>query len=293
MKKILLVGKNGQLGSEIINGAEVFDLKVFGFDREELDVTDAGQILEKIDKIKPDVIINASAYNLVLECEENYADAIEINFLAVQNLARACKENGVIFVTYSTDYVFNGRKGAPYLENDVPGPLQMYGISKLAGEYAALGAYPEKTFVIRTCGLYGGEKGSPEKGNFVLNILKEAKEKEIIEVSSEQVVGPTYAKDLSQATLKLLNSKAMPGVYHLVNEGCCSWHEFAQEIFKLAGINKAIRAVDRQGASGKMKRPVFSALKNTKAKALGIELPSWQEGLKSYFNFLEKNENRA
>jgi len=164
----------------------------------------------------------------------------------------------------------------------------MYGLSKLAGEYAALNLYSEGTFLIRTCGLFGGKIGSPEKkGNFVLNIMKEARDEEIIEVSSEQIISPTYAGDLSKATLKLLKKEAAPGIYHLVNEGFCSWADFTKEIFKLAGIKTEVVPVDRGGESGGVRRPKFSVLENKKAKALGIELPSWQEGLKSYFEFLK------
>lgn len=288
MKKILLIGKTGQLGGEITKDAPSFGFEIAGFEKEELDVTDELQVEEKIKEIKPDILINTSAYNAVLMCEKNPPPAMAINFIAVKNLARICKENNIIFITYSTDYVFDGKKGTPYEENDTPNPLQMYGISKLAGEYAALNIYPQKTFVIRTCGLYGGKTGSPEKGNFVLNIIKEAKDEDVIEVSLEQIASPTYAGDLSKATLKLLKSKAKPGIYHLVNEGNCSWFEFAKEIFERSKISKTLKPIDRGSVSGEMKRPKFSALKNKKAKAIGIELPSWQEGLRAYINELNK-----
>lgn len=285
VKKILLVGKTGQLGNAIMEDVSSFEFEITAFEKEEMNVTDGLQTKRKIEEVKPNILINTSAYHVVPKCEENPLEAMMVNFLAVRNLAKLCKEKNITFVTYSTDYVFDGEKGASYNENDKPNPLQVYGISKLAGEYAALNSYPKETFIIRTCGLYGGKAGSPEKGgNFVLNIIKETKDREIIEVSSEQIVNPTYAGDLSKATLKLLNNQANPGIYHLVNEGYCSWYEFAKEIFKIAKIDKEIKPVDRGSLSGKMKRPKFSALKNTKAKTLGIELPSWQEGLKSYFN---------
>jgi dTDP-4-dehydrorhamnose reductase len=287
MKKILLIGKTGQLGAEIIKDAFSFGFEVFGFEKEELDVTKELQVREKIKEIKPDILINTSAYNAVSMCEKDPMPAMMLNFIAVQNLASICKENNIIFVTYSTDYVFDGKKGSPYDENDKPNPLQLYGISKASGEHATLNYYSKGSFLIRTCGLFAGRKGSQEKGgNFVLNIMKEAQNKEIIEVSSEQIVSPTYAKDLSEATLKLLKSKAEPGIYHLVNEGYCSWYEFTKEIFKLAGIDKKLLPVSRESENSQVKRPKFSALRNTKAKALGIELPSWQEGVKSYLNFL-------
>lgn len=290
MKKILLIGKTGQLGAELMKDAFSFGFEIFGFEKEELDVTDESQIKEKINKIEPNILINTSAYQVVPMCEKNPMLAMAVNFIAAGNLARKCKENNIIFVTYSTDYVFDGKKGTPNDENDKPNPLQTYGMSKLAGEYVCSGLHPEGSFIIRTCGLYGGRTGSSQKGNFVLNIMKEASSKEIMEVSSEQIVSPTYAGDLSKATLKLLNSKAEPGIYHLVNEGYCSWYEFAQEIFKLARINKKLLPVNREGKDGPVQRPKFSALKNTKAKAFGIKLPPWQEGLKFYFNFLN-NQN--
>ena len=287
MKKILLIGRSGQLGSEIIKNANLYDFEIFHYGREEMDATNKLQAKERIEEIEPDILINTSAYHVVPRCEENPLEAMKVNFLAVQNLAKACQEENIIFVTYSTDYVFDGEKGMPYNEDDIPNPLQIYGLSKLAGEYAALNVYPEKTFVVRTCGVYGGKTGSPEKGgNFVLNIIKEAQNKETIEISVEQIVTPTYAGDLSKATLKLLKSNASPGTYHLVNEGYCSWYEFAKEIFRLNKINKELKPVDRGGTDGKIKRPKFSALNNTKAKELGIELPAWQEGLKSYFDLL-------
>lgn len=283
-KKILLIGKTGQLGVEIMKNAAPLDFEIFGFEKNELNVTDELQLREKIKSIRPDVVINTSAYHVVPLCEKNPLPAMVVNFLAVRNLARICKEQGAVFVTYSTDYVFDGQKGTPYQEDDLPNPLQVYGVSKLAGEYAALHEYSEGTFIIRTCGLYSGKTGSPEKGgNFVLTMLQQAKGEKNIEVSSEQMISPTYAGDLSKATLALLNSQAKPGTYHLANEGQCSWYEFAQEIFRLANISKKITPVNRGGDNGGMKRPLFSALKNTKAKALGIQLPSWQEGLKSYF----------
>jgi len=276
------------LGGELIKDASSFGFEIFAFDKDELDVTDESQIRQKIKEINPDILINTTAYNAVAKCEIDPSPAMELNFIAVQNLTKLCKENNIVFVTYSTDYVFDGKKGKPYEENDIPNPLQAYGSSKLKGEYAALSIYPKGTFLIRTCGLYGGKRGSPEKGNFVLNIMNEAQEKEVIEVSSEQIASPTYAGDLSKATLKLLGSKAEPGIYHLISEGHCSWYMFAKEIFRLEGIKKEISPVDRGGSEGAMQRPKFSALKNTKAKAMGIELPSWQEGLRSYINFLKQ-----
>lgn len=290
MKKIFLIGKTGQLGGELVKDAESFGFEIVGFNSKELNVLDTSKIKKKIDEINPDILINTSAYNVVPRCEDNPTPALKTNFIAVRDLAIECKKRNIIFVTYSTDYVFDGEKNSPYKENNRPNPLQVYGLSKLAGEDASLSVYPENSFIIRTCGVYGGEKGSPQKGgNFVLNIIKESIDKVTLDVSCEQIVSPTYAGDLSKATLKLLVSKNEPGIYHLVNEGYCSWYEFTKEIFRLRNIDIKLNPVDRSDLNSKMKRPKFSALKNTKAKILGIELPSWQEGLKSYLNFLNSH----
>lgn len=287
MKKIFLIGKNGQLAGSIIKDAELFGFELFAFDKRELDATDAARVESKMKEIKPDIVINTSAYHVVPKCEENPLAAMNVNFFAVGEIAKLCKKYKAVFVTYSTDYVFDGKKGTPYEEGDSPHPLQTYGMSKLAGEYACLNNYNNGSYIVRTCGVYGGKTGSPEKGgNFVLNIMKEAEGKESIEISSEQIVSPTYAGDLSKATLQILKKKAKPGIYHLANEGLCSWCEFAQEIFNLAGIRTKAIPVDRGGASGAMMRPKFSALKNSKAKKLGIVLPTWQEGLSSYLKEL-------
>ncbi|MBU4375275.1 dTDP-4-dehydrorhamnose reductase [Patescibacteria group bacterium] len=294
MKKILLIGKTGQIGRELIKDSASFDFEIISFNRNELDVSDATQIKEKLEKTKPDILINTSAYHVLPQCEENPINAMAINFIAVKNMAEICNDMNIKFVTYSTDYVFNGKKDSPYLENDETDPLQVYGLSKLAGEYAALNSNPNKTIIIRTNGLYGGKTGSSEKnGNFVLNIIKEADGKKEIEVSSEQIVSPTYAGDLSKATLKLLKQENETGVYHLVNEGLCSWSKFTEEIFKIAKIDTIVKPVVRNKIIGQLQRPKFTALSNTKAKSLGIELPSWQDGLKSYFNFLNNNEDES
>lgn len=283
MKKILLIGQTGQLGQSLIKDASLFDFKIISFVRKELDITNPAQLEKNIAELKPNILINTSAYHVVPKCEEKPELAFLINSIAVHQAAKICQKYQIQFVTYSTDYVFDGTKRSPYIEDDYPNPLQIYGLSKLAGEYAVLNYYPKKSFVIRTCGLYGGKEGSPQKGgNFVLSIIEQVKKQTVTEVACEQIISPTYAGDLSKATLKLLKKNTKGGIYHLVNEGHCSWYQFAREILKLAKINKKLIPVDRSGKSGNMNRPLFSALKNTKAKKLGVVLPPWQTGLKTY-----------
>ncbi len=290
MRRVLLIGKTGQLGGEIFKIAPSFGCEIIAPDSKEFNVIDPEGVQNKVKAISPDWVINTSAYNATTKAEEEVQAAFSLNFGAVRSMAKICQALGIKFVTYSTDYVFDGTKGVPYVEADCPNPLQVYGMSKLAGEYAALNYYPEGSYVIRTCGLYGGKIGSPVKGNVVLNFLKEAKNNEAIKVSSEQIASPTYAGDLAEASLKLIKINAPAGIYHLINEGHCSWYEFAKEVLRLAGINTKIIPVDRVGQSGGIRRPKFSVLANAKAKKLGIVLRPWQEGLKSYVEFLKEEK---
>ncbi|MBI2426856.1 MAG: dTDP-4-dehydrorhamnose reductase [Candidatus Kerfeldbacteria bacterium] len=285
--KILVTGGSGQLGQELMRRASELGIDAIGTTRGELDVTQPEQVDDVFERVHPDVLINTSAYHVVLDCETHADAAFLTNTVAVAQMALKCKERDVQFITYTTDYVFDGTKGTPYVETDVTHPLQMYGLSKLAGEIAARNMN-KSSIVIRTCGVYGGKTGSSsKKGNFVLYILGEAETKSAIEVSSEQIVNPTFAGHLADATLALLHKQPTGGVYHLANSGYCSWAEFAQEIVKFAGKKLEVIPVDRGGTNGTMKRPLFSALENTKAKALGVTLPTWKEGVQAYIEYLQ------
>ncbi len=288
MKKILLIGKNGQLGSALMNDAPLYGFEIISFERKELDVTDEHQVQQGIEKTQCDILVNASAYHVLMDCEKNPEEAMCVNFTSVVRMARICKEYRIPFVSYSTCYVFDGEGTTPYTEKDPPHPLQMYSISKLAGEYGADAAYPDGAIMIRTGALYGGgAHGSPEKGgNFVLDIMREAEKKPTIEVSCEQIINPTFAGDLSKATLALLQKSAPAGMYHLVNEGYCGYDQFAQEILAMTGSTTKVTPVDRKGQSGGLRRPRFAALRNTKAAAMGVILPPWQKGLMSYIQSL-------
>lgn len=284
--KILLIGKNGQLGSEIDRQARGLQFKIHSFGREELDITDYHSVRRQIQKHKPGFVVNASAFHVVPDCEAYPEKAFAINAIALKSLADICTEYNSKLVHYSSDYIFDGLKGSLYTENDKPCPLQIYGISKVAGEQIVL-QYALDSIVIRTSGLYGGKSGSrAKKGNFVLTILKQIKGKKSLEVSSEQIVSPTYSTDLAFATLKLLQNRSAKGIFHLVNEGFCSWAEFASEIVKIKRLPTKIIPVDRKGMAGSLRRPLFSALKNIKASKLGVKFPSWQDALRRYLTFL-------
>lgn len=285
--KILIIGKTGQLGSALIQDASSLDakFKIFAPDKQTVNVRNAKSFLAAVKKFNPDVVINTAAFHNVPECEVKPLKAFELNCVAVRNMAEICAEFGAVFVTFSTDYVFDGAKGKPYSESDVPCPLQYYGLSRLAGEFAARMHAPEKTFIIRTCGLYGLQGARSKGGNFVDGRIRDAvrNKNKTIEMSHDQTISPTYADDLSKAVLQLIcHTEKKPGTYHLVNQGYCTWYEFTKEIYRLLDLRVNLVPVDRKGMTGKMRRPLFSALKNTKAARMGIRLPHWKNALARY-----------
>jgi len=278
--KVLILGKNGQLGQALASEFKKNQHEVFPFSHKTLDVSDKEKVEKVVIKNKPNAVINATAFHLAASCESDPQKAFAINATAVKNIAEICSKYGILFVHFSTDYVFDGRKGSQYVEGDRPNPLQVYGISKYAGEQMAQN-YCSDTLIIRTCGVYGGKRGSREKGgNFILTIRRQIIGKDILEVSSEQIVSPTYAQDLADATYRLITK-------NLVNEGYCSWAEFAQAIADELKSKIRIIPVDRRGDSGGARRPLFSAIKNTKAKKIGVVLPKWQDALSRYIKDLE------
>ncbi|MBI5048526.1 MAG: dTDP-4-dehydrorhamnose reductase [Deltaproteobacteria bacterium] len=282
--KILLIGKTGQLGSDILrNGIAVHD--IFAPEREILDIGYLESIEKAVMSCKPEIVINTAAFHNVPLCETEYAAAFKINCMAVKELARCSKKIGALFITFSTDYVFDGKKRTPYFEDDEPAPLQIYGISKLAGEYAAMSVWPDKTIIIRTCGLYGISGAKSKSGNFVDKRLLDVETNKYLEISCDQTVCPTYTDDLSKAILQLIGKETIkPGVYHLVNEGECTWYDFTKAIFEIIEFDAEVKPVDRKGLSDDMRRPLYSAMANTKAKALGVVLPYWRNALERYLN---------
>lgn len=278
--KILLIGATGQLGGDLVRNNPGHE--VVAPPRSELDLARPGEVARLIEKLRTELVINCAAFHNVPKCEEEPAQAFLINCVAVRDLAAASAAQGVRLFTFSSDYVFGGERKEPWREDDKPAPLQVYGISRLAGEHAALAVAPEHALVIRTCGLYGRSGAKSKGGNFVDGRVADARAGKRIEMASEQVVAPTSTDDLSRAVYALLEKSPPPGIYHLVNEGACSWYEFTREIVRLAGGKSEVVPVDRGGRTGAMRRPLYSVLANTKARALGVTLRPWREALAAY-----------
>jgi len=278
---ILLIGRTGQLGGDILRNN--LSHEIVAPNRNEVDISDIGSIERVVQECKPDVVINTAAFHNVPLCEEDPGQAFQINCIAVRDLARLCRRTNTALVTFSSDYVFGGDRRIPYREDDRPAPLQVYGITRVAGEYAALSEAPDHALVIRTCGLYGSSGAQSKGGNFVDKRVADARTQTVLEIGADQTVSPTSTVDLSHAIFKLIEHPLRrPGIYHLVNEGECTWYEFTRAIYEILGIAIDLRPVDRNCHSGEMRRPCYSALANTKAKALGITLPHWRDGLANY-----------
>jgi dTDP-4-dehydrorhamnose reductase len=285
--KVLLIGANGQLGSDLFKVFQAAGDIVVPVTHAQVDVCSEGRVAEIMAEAKPDVVVSTAAYHRVEECETKPALAFQVNGTGAMNLALACQRLGVVLVHYSTDYVFDGKKNAAYEETDLPSPLSVYGASKVLGEHL-IAAYADRYFVIRTCGLYGVAGSSGKGGNFVETMLKKAMAGDAIRVVDDQVLTPTYTGDLAEATRKLILTGRY-GLYHVSSEGQCSWYEFTRYIFERAGLDAQLSPVNSSEFASPVKRPANSVLSKAKLRAAGVSIPSWKDALPRY---LEERSRR-
>ena len=269
---ILVVGSKGMLGQELMG---LLGSAARGVDVEDIDITDLGSVQRVLLTLKPRVIINAAAYTDVDGCERDAELALQVNGEGVAHLAMISKEIGAKLVQISTDYVFDGGKKAPYLEDDAPAPLSVYGESKLAGEMNA--KFNPDYLIVRTQWLYG-HAGK----NFVETMLRLAAERSELDVVDDQIGSPTWTYDLALA-LKALIDKGCRGTYHAANSGFVSWNGFAREIFRLAGCAVTVNPMSTEKLNRPAPRPLYSTLDCSKlAEDTGFVPESWQEALKRY-----------
>ncbi len=275
----LLIGADGQLGREL---RQVFsDHDLVTLSHADLELTDSVQVKATVGKYRPDLILNTAAYHRVDECEDFPERAFAVNAIAVRELAIAAKEIGATLVHFSTDYVFDGRQHRPYREGDVPRPLSVYATSKLAGEYFIQTAL-ERYYLIRTCGLYGLAGSRSKAGNFVETMLRLAADGREIRVVGDQIVTPTSAKELARKVRQLVETDAY-GLYHITNNGECSWYQFAQAILELSGVRSNLTEMTSATYGARATRPAYSVLDNANLRSLGLDdLSNWQDALKAY-----------
>lgn len=267
-QKAVVIGRTGQLGTELTKEFQSRGYTVVGFDRKALNITEPAQVEQALTAAEPDLVINAAAYNQVDVAEQEPQAAYQVNAFAVRNLAVTCRQLDARLVHFSTDYVFDGAAGRAYREDDLPHPLSAYGVSKLAGEYYAR-AYTDRSLVIRTSGVFGPAGQSTARGNFLELMLRTAAGGQPIRVVEDHVASPTFAPELARLTADLVEKGAC-GVFHGGGETPISWYAFAKTIFDEAGLRPELRATNEREYRTAARRPKYSALENAQAAKLGI-----------------------
>jgi dTDP-4-dehydrorhamnose reductase len=281
--KVLLIGANGQLGGDLQAALSAAGHAVAGLTHAEIDVTDPPSVRDALTAHCPSLVVNTAAYHKVDEVEQNPEKAFAVNGIAPFRLAQACRsiEAAVMFI--STDYVFGGDRTRrhPYAEEDAPAPLNVYGASKLAGEYLTRSAW-DKHFVVRTSGLYGARGASGKGGNFVELMLRLAGEGKPIRVVNDQRLTPTYTVDLAHALVSLMESGRY-GVYHMTAEGDCTWYEFAARIFARQGLAPDLTPVPSSAFPTVAARPAYSVLSKAGMARAGLpRMRAWETALADY-----------
>lgn len=281
--RIVVIGANGQLGSDIVsafleNGDKVIELNHDNIELEEFD------IVEKIlIETQPEIIVNTAAMHNLEKCEKDPLKSFKVNGIGLRNLSLVSKILNCILVHISTDYVFDGRKKKPYLESDYPSPLNVYGNSKLSGEYFVC-SIMQKYFIIRTSGIYGSTPCRAKGHNFVELIFKLANEQDEIRVVDNEVLTPTYTVSLAKQILNLTMTKKF-GIYHATSQGQCSWYEFAKKVLQISGTKVKLSKADPSEFPAKTKRPTYSVLRNYNLQNLNMDcMPDWEIALKEYLS---------
>jgi dTDP-4-dehydrorhamnose reductase len=270
--RVFMTGASGQLGRELMR---VFaQEEIYGSRHAQEDITQP-QIIATIRDFQPDVIIHAAAMTDVDACELHPELAFRVNEQGTRHVAEAARQTDALLVYVSTDYVFDGAKGAPYVETDPTRPLNVYGHSKLAGECAAQEA--GRWLIVRTAWLYGA--GSR---NFVRSVLEWAKTQSVLKLVDDKVGSPTYVKDLAMAIRHLLDTGIMQGVFHAAGAGACTWFEYGQTILKMAGIQKEVQPIVFEELHRPAPRPMYSALGNAALAQCSFTMRPWAEALHEF-----------
>jgi dTDP-4-dehydrorhamnose reductase len=280
--KIAVIGANGQLGSDLVAAFSENGDAVHGLTHADIEISDLHSVSHAIENIGPQLIVNTAAMHHVENCEREPEKAFAVNALGPNNLALVARDLGAVLVHVSTDYVFDGSKGNPYVEEDTPRPLNAYGITKLAGEHFVR-ATTAKHFVVRTSGLYGKSPCRAKGGlNFIELMLKLAKERGEVRVVDSEVVSPTSTVELAEQIVQLSHSDCF-GLYHATAEGSCSWYEFAREIFAITDTAVRLKIAAPDEFPAKVPRPKYSVLENGALKSHGLNaFKPWQNGLHKY-----------
>jgi dTDP-4-dehydrorhamnose reductase len=280
--KVAVIGANGQLGSDLVatfskNGDEICALT-----HSDIEVTDLDSVSRTLGDLRPQVVVNTAAMHHVENCEREPEKAFAINALGPRNLALVAQDLGAVLMHVSTDYVFDGNKASPYVEEDPPRPLNAYGSTKLAGEHFVR-CTTDKHFVIRTSALYGKRPCRGKGGlNFVELMLKLVRERREVRVVDSEVVTPTSTEELAKQMVVLSRTDCY-GLHHATAEGSCSWYEFAREILAITDTCARLNVAAPNEFPAKVPRPKYSVLENRVLKSYGLNrFKPWQDELREY-----------
>jgi dTDP-4-dehydrorhamnose reductase len=277
--RILVAGAEGQVGRSLTEllGERV----VWASGRHGLDVSNAEAVSYLLREIRPQVIINCAAYNNVDGAETQVDEALAANAAGPAHLARAARDIGALLVHISTDFVFDGTQNRPYTEQDPPHPLNAYGTSKLAGEML-VGSSGAEHLIVRTSAVFGSGGSKAKEGSFPERILARARSGQSLKVVADQVVSPTYAPDLAQALVLLIDHGAR-GLIHVTNSGSCTWHAFAVETIKYAGLNVPVEEIRARELLAPAHRPAHAILSKERYESLGLKpLRAWSDALREF-----------
>jgi len=285
---IALIGGSGQLGAALV---EVWTGRAMTApSRAELDFLDRTALEAFLDRVRPSVLVNCTAFHNVDACERTPGPAFAANALAVDAAAAACAQRGIVFTTISTDYVFDGRAGRPYDETDAPNPLTAYGASKLAGELLVRRHGP-RHLIVRTSGVYG-KSGTSNKGyTFIERILQQAECGEPLRIVDNMTFSPSYAPHIAQVIAGLIDREAF-GTHHVTGAGFTTWYAFARTALDALGLRPDLTPISYDAYEAVTKRPLFSALRSVTVPATDVaEAPSWEDGLAAFLH--ERARRRA
>ena len=281
-KKIAVIGANGQLGSELVNQfLDKYD--VVRIMHQDLEISELDSVQSVLHNVKPDIIINTAAYHHVPKCEENPDIAFNVNSVGALNLAKTATDLDAILVQYSTDYVFDGLKKAPYLESDQPNPLNFYALTKQGGEILVKNNCL-RHFIIRISGIYGSVVCRAKGGNFITTMIKAARERDVVKVVRDEILTPTPVNQIAGNTSALLDSTAY-GLYHMTCESECSWYDFAQIIFAELKLTTPLEPCTVADFPSPVLRPTYSVLENQNLKKVNLNrMDHWKDALVQFLN---------
>lgn len=284
MRTVAVLGANGQLGTDLCEAFGRHGWRVVPLLQADLDLETAPveAMTAALEGAQAEGLVNTAAFHNVEKCESEPERAFAVNATGVRRLAQACAARGTMLIHISTDYVFDGAKGAPYIEEDTPNPLSVYANSKLAGEYFVR-AIAERHAVVRSSGLYGRNPCLAKGGlNFPRTMLKLARERGEVKVVTDEFVTPTYTADLSEQIVRIAEAGAT-GLFHATPQGGCSWHEFAAAVFEVTGTKVTLHKAVSADFPPKVRRPSYSVLANAHLQRLGLDvMPPWRESLERY-----------